>query len=72
MLSAIERRCKPLLKRKQRKAYEKLAQTDSVEALRLLEQHIPDFSAIAEEETARVCRETADTQAAVMKKLGVG
>lgn len=71
VFSGIERRCKPLLKRKQRKAYETLVQINPAEALRLLEQRIPDFSAIAEEETVRICHKMADIQAAVLNRLGV-
>ncbi|HEV2973705.1 MAG TPA: hypothetical protein VGX69_01755 [Solirubrobacteraceae bacterium] len=72
VLAQIEHRCKPLLSRKHRKAYEKLARTDAVAAFQLLEQCIPNFAAIAQEETARVRRETVDTHAAVMRKLGAG
>jgi hypothetical protein len=70
VLGEIERRCKPLLSRKQRKTYDKLARTDPAEALILLEQYIPSFSAVAQETMAQVRRDTVDTHAAVMKKLG--
>lgn len=72
ILSEIERRCKPLLSRKQRKAYDKLARTDAVAAFALLEQSIPTFAAIQQEATAQVQRETVDMHDAVMKKLGAG
>jgi hypothetical protein len=71
IVSAVERRCKPLLNRKQRKAYEKLAQADPEGAFDFLEQCIPNISQITQEETERVQREAADTHDAVMKRLGM-
>jgi len=69
-LTATEKRCQSVLNRKQRKTYEKLAQTNPDAALELLEQAIPNFLALVNDEMVRLCRETLDTQAAVMKRLG--
>jgi hypothetical protein len=72
VFNGVVQRSIPLLSRKQKKAYEKLARTDEAEAYALLQRCLPSLSTIEREETQRVTSELVEMQAEVMKKLGRG
>lgn len=70
VLERVLNRGEALLKRRDRKAFNRLRRTDSAGAYEMLERNLPTFSAIVQEEANRIRADMTDTHAAVMKKLG--